>query len=676
MRHVSRKDAFFGFHTDLHAHERDTCLGADVDEDMVNRFLRVVEPDYVQYDCKGHHGYASYPTEVGWAAPGIEKDALEIWRRATKRHGVALVVHYSGVWDRTAIEHHPEWAAVNADGSPDQFATSTFSPYVDELLIPQLKEVISNYDVDAVWVDGDCWGARLDYSEKALEEFRKETGIENAPRSRDDPHWHEFVEVNREQFRRYVRKYVDALHEFKPGFQLTSNWMFTPLMPEPVSVPLDFLSGDCLPQEVVNLGRLTARYMPAVGIPWDLMAWGFNKGEDQSSWSLKSPSQLKQEAASVLAQGGGWQVVCQGTRSGHLDDCTVDLVADVAKFCRQRQALCHRSLPVPEVALLLPATSIYDKLPAIFGFPDTMRPHVLGLLHALLELHYSVDVKAEHQLSGHLQDYPAVAIPDCHILPEGFIGELKEYVCEGGSLLLGGPQVASPFKNEIGVSYDGEMIDMNRLYRELEERAENKGLMFLDPDFPELYIEAEGMLADCAGLHQKVKPTTAEPISCCYPSKDTRKGEMCASSVVKFGRGMFGAVYVSLGASFYESHAPVLRKAFKKIMNRLFPSPTVELDAPNCIDVAVRKKNGKLLIHLVNTSGMHTSAKYAITDYIPPVTDVRMAVRLDAEPKSAEWAYGGTSAEMHYKNGKLQVVLDRLEIHDVLVIDRAGSEVA
>ena len=187
LRPILRKDAFFGFHTDLHPHEKDTNLGADIDEEMVEGFLKAVKPDYIQYDCKGHNGYAGYPTKIGWPSPGIKKNALEIWRRITKKHGVALIIHYSGVWDKAAVKYHPDWATINADGKPDHFATSTFGPYVNELMIPQLKEVIKEYDLDGAWVDGECWGVKPDYSEKALKEFKKKTGFENVPRREGDP---------------------------------------------------------------------------------------------------------------------------------------------------------------------------------------------------------------------------------------------------------------------------------------------------------------------------------------------------------------------------------------------------------------------------------------------------------------------------------------------------------
>lgn len=66
---VRRQDAFFGLHFDLHPQETDTSLGADVSADNIASLLDRVRPDYVQYDCKGHAGYAGYPTAVGWPSP-------------------------------------------------------------------------------------------------------------------------------------------------------------------------------------------------------------------------------------------------------------------------------------------------------------------------------------------------------------------------------------------------------------------------------------------------------------------------------------------------------------------------------------------------------------------------------------------------------------------------------
>jgi len=107
---MRRREAFLGIHFDFHATEKDKDIGAAVTKDSIGRMIDLVKPDYVQCDCKGHPGHSSYPTQVGYAAPGISGDLLRIWREATWEKGVALYMHYSGVWDSEAIKHRPEWA--------------------------------------------------------------------------------------------------------------------------------------------------------------------------------------------------------------------------------------------------------------------------------------------------------------------------------------------------------------------------------------------------------------------------------------------------------------------------------------------------------------------------------------------------------------------------------------
>ena len=179
---MKRADSFLGIHFDFHAGEDCNRVGQRTTLEMVELVIDKVRPDYIQIDCKGHRGYSSYPTKVGNPAPGFVGDPLRIWRDATRRRGIALFMHYSGVWDYYAVAAHPEWAAVNANGKPNNRATSVFGPYVDTLMIPQLRELAGEYGVDGVWVDGDCWGTVPDYGVTAVRKFRKLAGAESAPR--------------------------------------------------------------------------------------------------------------------------------------------------------------------------------------------------------------------------------------------------------------------------------------------------------------------------------------------------------------------------------------------------------------------------------------------------------------------------------------------------------------
>ena len=155
---LKRSESFLGVHFDFHAGPDCTEIGKATTREMIERIIDRVKPDYLQIDGKGHPGFSSYPTRVGHPAPGFVGDPLRLWREVTATRGVALYLHYSGVWDGEAVKQ-PGWAAVNADGSLQDKATSFWGPYLQQRMLPQLREIAGEYGLDGVWIDGDCWAA-------------------------------------------------------------------------------------------------------------------------------------------------------------------------------------------------------------------------------------------------------------------------------------------------------------------------------------------------------------------------------------------------------------------------------------------------------------------------------------------------------------------------------------
>jgi len=180
---------FFGLHYDLHAQATDTELGRELTHEHLRERLLRVKPDWIQCDCKGHAGYTSWPTQIGSPSPGIIRDALRIHRDVTRELGIKLGMHYSGVWDTRAIELHPDWALIHADGSADPNFTCRLSGYVDELMIPQMLEIVDKYDVDGFWVDGENWASRPCWCERCRAEFGRRTGLQDVPQAAGDEHW-------------------------------------------------------------------------------------------------------------------------------------------------------------------------------------------------------------------------------------------------------------------------------------------------------------------------------------------------------------------------------------------------------------------------------------------------------------------------------------------------------
>ncbi|HZT28373.1 MAG TPA: hypothetical protein VFA33_00715 [Bryobacteraceae bacterium] len=643
---LARKDSFLGMHFDLHPNPHDMALGRDVTDEMVEHFLNEVKPDYVQYDCKGHVGYLGYPSQVGTSAPHIVKDSLEIWRRVTARHGVALYIHFSGVWDSRAIAEHPEWASVHADGARDPNATSTFGPYVDRLMIPELEEAARKYDLDGVWVDGECWAVSLDYGEAAARAFREATGVRDLPKSEKDAGWQDFLEFQRARFRGYVRHYVETLHRTRPKFQIASNWLYTTFVPERPDLPVDYLSGDYLGNASISTARLEGRYLASVGKPWDLMAWGFQNATPKTGPSHKPAVQLQQEAAVILAQGGGFQIYYQPTRSGKLDERHIQVMAKVARFCRDRQALSHRTRSVPQIGLLFSTTSLYTTVPKMFGAWGAAVDPARGFLDVLVDNQYSVDVIPEWRLGEVIASYPLLVVPDWPNIGANVKQVVADYVRAGGKALLAGARNAALFANELGVRLPGS------------------------PGEQDAFLVGDETFGEARGLWQAVEPASAQVLAERYPTYDATRDGACAATLHRYGSGEIAAIYGPMGTIFAATHAAATRQFVRRIVERLFV-PAVRVEGPPTVEVALRRKDADLLVHLVNCTAMQVAADYIAGDYIPPVGPLALSVALPGAPARVTLEPEQLPLAGSYANGQWSGTVPRLNIHSIVRISPA-----
>ncbi|MES2810174.1 MAG: hypothetical protein V4619_16195 [Bacteroidota bacterium] len=427
-------DRFFGVHFDFHANADTKGIGKTLKAEDVADMLDKVKPDYIQVDTKGHPGISSYPTTVGVAAPDIVNDPLKIFRAETAKRNIGLFSHFSGIMDAQAVKDHPEWARVGSDGKPNKESTSIFSKYADDYFIPQINELSSKYNINGVWVDGDCWALQNDFSTAAIEAYKKFSGKTDAPRSGKDADWAAYKQFTRDAFRQYLTRYINAVHKFNPKLLVTSNWSFSSFMPGKVDATIDYLSGDFTSDAVPDV-EFESRVLAPQGKPWDLMAWGFMNGKGGKGFFWKDARHLEQKAAMVLAQGGGYQVYIPQNRDASLQLNTVPVLTEVSKFSRERKAYCYQTTPIPQVALLLSSYGHYNESPGMFENAHGGNNNVKGTLAMLLNAQYSVQVLQEHHLEKDLFKYPVLVITEWRSLEPAFITKVESYVQQGGKLL-------------------------------------------------------------------------------------------------------------------------------------------------------------------------------------------------------------------------------------------------
>lgn len=646
-RRLRRAESFLGIHHDFHARDIDVPVGQHTTPEMIEKIIKKVRPDYIQTDCKGHHGLSSYPTKVGNPAPNIVGDPLRVWRDVTAAHGVALYVHYSGIVDAKAIELNPDWSRLGENGEPDPtHAVSLFSPYADELMLPQIKELIDVYDIDGIWVDGDCWAAGRDYRPQALEAFRVETGIRDGFLTAADPHYMEFTQWSREQFRRYLRRYVDELHAYKPGFQVASNWAFSSFMPEPVCADVDFLSGDSAPI-TKSYPRFEARFLAQQQRPWDLMTWSFGGGFELTgtpSVGLKSPAQLQQEAATIISLGGGYQSVSNQRLDGAVIEWQLDLMENVGDFCRARQELSFQADLVPQIALVHAGKASYGGPGPLFlsiGLVD----HLLGTLEALLGAQNVVDLIQPELLAPRLSEYPLVIIPEWPTLPDGFQEQLLAYVEQGGNLLVIGPRAVIQFEEAADVFLEGEVQVA-----------------------PTKFLEHDGWLDGRRSDYQPARlGAKAEPFGKLYDGFDFNSPSAPAAAITPYGAGRIASVFFDFGKYYRDFQTSVPRKFLHRLVRELFLEPAVEVTGSQFIEVVLATKNDKTVVHLINTAGHADNARVYIFDEVPPVGPLQVRLRLESAPAKVTLEPGGVELDVTYADGIAQVEVPQVHVHSMVV---------
>lgn len=639
---LKRADSFLGVHFDFHAGPDCKEVGKNTTPEMVAAILDQVKPDYIQIDCKGHAGYTSYPTKVGNPAPGFVGDPLRVWREVTAARGVALYLHYSGVWDSRALELHPEWAAINADGTTNKNATSVFGPYVDQLLIPQLRELAGEYGVDGAWVDGDCWATVPDYGAAAVRAFRTATGIQEIPRRPGEPHWFEWMEFHREGFRNYVRRYVNEVKRTHPRFEIASNWAFSDHMPEPVSAAVAFLSGDFSPQNSVNSARFSARCLANQGVGWDLMAWSFanvSKGPRQN----KSGLQLQREAALVLAQGGGFQAYITQRRDGSVDLAKIGPMAEAAKFCRERQALAHRAQIVPQVALLYSRASHHRQSPQLFVPNSSTVRSLRGALQGLVESQVPLQIVSEHHLRGKMADWPVIVLPECEYLEPEFREELLGYVRQGGTLLVLGARCATNFSSVIEARWNGSALAKETVR-----------------------LAWRGQSGEIATSWAVAQPTGA--LKTLGTVQSTNQGPVGpAATISSIGKGRLAVVWANLAERAGDTKVPVAREFLESVLHEIFPNPMVAVTGSRGVDVSLARHSGQLLVHLVNTSGPHATEPFV--DALTPVGPLEVTLRVAASPKRVRLEPGGQNLNFTHADGVLRCRVESVPVHSMVVVE-------
>jgi hypothetical protein len=677
---------YFGLHHDLHVLENETDIGKRLDEKELVRLFRELKPDLLQTDTKGHEGVNSWlsRTPTATVCKHLKKDMLKAWRKVADELGVPLHCHHSGMVDEEAGRRHPEWAVLtlrNGNIEREAWSTCVRSGYTDEKLLPQMKEMADRYRVDGIWLDGEIWGVRVCYCDACKAEFKRRTAIAEPPTDTKDANWPAWIGFHRESFEEHVGYYVAEMRKHAPQVKMCSNWLYSFRHPGEPKVETDWLSGDNHPVFGMDNTRVEARFLSTRGRVWEMALWNFYLSMNGPSlmgtnsapggpWVAKPPQMLMQEASITLALGGNIMIYEQpkSVRDGRMVPWHIKRLAQVSQYVKARRSVCQATETLPCVAVLHSEAHLYSQ-PVMTCFGDYDVDGVKGAAYSLLDNSLPLDILDEWALLPRLSEFPLVVVPEQDNLSEKAVDALKQYVQDGGRLLVTGAQAYERFGGAfLGVrGSDVRTVGGNNTRDCFDQ---------LVPHVP----AADGMVPVCNTEWRLVEPTTAK--SLCLIGKtlmrDADQTRWSAATLRRVGRGAVAYIPCGIFHVYHLDRYPLLRAFIGEVAGALKPALPLHVSAPTCVEVIARRKGAKRLIHLVNrASGLCSTMRNGDVDEIPQVGPVRVEIELPDRPRHVKLAFEKGECRWKFKPaagkrggpGRLVAEIPLVRLHAALVIE-------
>lgn len=661
----------FNLLVDYYTEVQERPYGSGVTRDGALDLLNRLKPGYICIYAKGHSGFTTFGSSLRTQHNMLAQDMPELFRDVTTEAGVKLILYYSGLLDGLAGVAHPDWVMRKHDGTPFQFmpempnfvsyAMCPQSPYLHEWVNVHLQEMFYRYDPDGIWVDGDWPGPC--YCPKCEGYFRKKTGYAG-PMPQED--------ARSEAGANWMRAWQEITLEWRTRFAnlvkaLKKDCLYSAGNVSPrreFLKPRDWLSGDFFsPPYHRRLISQMMRWYGTLDTPYDAFVCDtvfFHSRHKQRSRS-KALSRILQESVTVLSNGGALGYWTYPMPDGAFVPSRIKKAQLVADYVNQRQEVFINNKSAQWTVIVAS-----EQTTTAFGG----SPGLQGAARAMLELHRSPDVMDESGLAEKMP-YELVVLPE-QPLDGATVAKLETYVASGGKILSSGSTIqCQEFRKLLGVDFaeDNKFGDGHVL---LKKHYEPTGV--LAPWDKLKCIEAVELypLYLSSDHFEPVKLLDNWPMHGLLNEEKPDPAGVPAAVVRKFGRGSIVHLATDIFSVYHKLGDPQLLRWIKEIVDTIVPDPFFRTDAASCVEISLRLKSDSLLVHFVNG---HTGRDLCQigsddlwVDEVPAVGPINVWLKCDPKTVQAQWQPGGNVAEMSMKDGHVQIVLPKLEIHSCLEI--------
>jgi hypothetical protein len=236
-------------------------------------------------------------------------------------------------------------------------------------------------------------------------------------------------------------------------------------------------------------------------------------------------------------------------------------------------------------------------------------------------------------------------VPDWKDIGDEVAGTLMSYVAGGGKLLLCGAENVRLLSAGLKLQLAGET----------QERP--------------YFVADDSGFAEIAGSWIPIGAAQSDVIAHAYPVPDTRKDAVPLAIRVIHGKGTVVVCPGPIASAYGNGSTPIIRSVVREMLEPLH-APMVRMDGDYpALEIVLRRKDGQMLIHLVNSAGAPDTVEYRHSGIVPSNGPIRLRLRLSSAPSKVWIEPEGTLLKGEYKAGEWTGVLPELQVHRFLRLE-------
>jgi hypothetical protein len=369
-----------------------------------------------------------------------------------------------------------------------------------------------------------------------------------------------------------------------------------------------------------------------------------------TDWTQKPVTAIKQEFATVLANGGRTFLGdIAYHRTAMPDPAVLQNAGEAFALAREIEPYVRGAEPAPDLAILNSARSHYLRTQSPNADPIAVKGAHLALLEAGLHTH----ILPEAELPALLREYRGLVIPEQTHLGDDALAAIRAFVDGGGGLLvIGDTQLAEV----LGL----ERVGPSEYARSFFACADDD----LNPEdevvCPPRLVHGHALLSHpttAAVLAPLIAPLAGGP-----PHSGAPPGEVTGFPAVTlnaYGAGKAAFVAAPVATDLFARGHAALGPLMAGLVRRVC-RPRVEVEAEASLECSLLRRGKSILVHLVNYTAARRPGMPATVDRITPVHEVTVRLQVDAEPADVAGSVDGL--RWQYADGEVTIQEKRLDI--------------